>query len=277
VLRLSNAECIAWEASPTGTDFTLCGDASGRIAATTFVGALVGNATTASSASDLTGTNIIGATEINDLDVASGGTGAATLTGLLQGNGTSAFTAITDSITAGQVLRVTGSNTYAWGALDLADTDAITGDIPDGNLSANVSLLGSSIGSGEVDAGSIDSGELATANKTLVKSITILTPTTGETNKVQWYWPAAVTLTKVECSVGAATSVTIQLDERAVATPNTAGTDSLTGTLACDVDSQSTTSFSDSAIAAAVPHNLQIVSVSGTPEVVRIHVTATIN
>ena len=130
---------------------------------------------------------------------------------------------------------------------------------------------------GEIADGTVDSNDLATANKTLVKSITILDPTTGETNQVQWYWPAAVTLTKVECSVDAATSVTIQLDERAVATPNTAGVNSLTGTLACDIDSQSTTSFSDSAIAAAVPHNLQITAVSGTIGAVRIHVTATIN
>lgn len=75
------------------------------------------------------------------LTVAQGGTGATTLTGLLQGNGTSAFTAITDSSTAGEVLRVTGASTYAWGALDLADGDAITGDLPDGNLSSNVPLL----------------------------------------------------------------------------------------------------------------------------------------
>jgi hypothetical protein len=50
-----------------------------------------------------------------------------TLTGILQGNGTSAVTAITNSSTVGQVLRVTGTSTYAWGALDLADTDAVTG------------------------------------------------------------------------------------------------------------------------------------------------------
>jgi len=64
------------------------------------------------------------------LPVANGGTGAITLTGLLQGNGTSAVTAITNSSTVGQVLRVTGASTYAWGALDLADTDAVTGVLP---------------------------------------------------------------------------------------------------------------------------------------------------
>jgi len=85
-----------------------------------------------------------------DVAVADGGTGASTLTGLLQGNGTSAITGITNSSTVGQVLRVTGASTYAWGALDLADTDAITGDLPYANLtpSANASrLLGRQSGS----------------------------------------------------------------------------------------------------------------------------------
>lgn len=66
--------------------------------------------------------------------VAQGGTGAATLTGLLQGNGTGAITGISNSSTVGQVLRVTGTSAYAWGALDLADTDAVTGVLPDGNI-----------------------------------------------------------------------------------------------------------------------------------------------
>ena len=70
------------------------------------------------------------------LDVPSGGTGATTLTGLLQGNGTSAFTAIANSSTVGQVLRVTGASAYSWGALDLADGDAVTGLLPDGNIAA---------------------------------------------------------------------------------------------------------------------------------------------
>jgi hypothetical protein len=67
------------------------------------------------------------------LGVAKGGTGATTLTGLLRGNGTGAFTAITTSSTVGQTLRVTGADTYAWGALDLADGDAITGILPTAN------------------------------------------------------------------------------------------------------------------------------------------------
>lgn len=81
---------------------------------------------------DITGTVVV--TGGTDLTVADGGTGASTLTGLLQGNGTSAITGITNSSTAGQVLRVTGASTYAWGAVDLADTDAVTGVLPAANV-----------------------------------------------------------------------------------------------------------------------------------------------
>lgn len=64
--------------------------------------------------------------------IGQGGTGTgSTLTGLLLGNA-SAFTAITSS-TVGQIPRVTGSNTFAFGALDLADADAVTGVLPFAN------------------------------------------------------------------------------------------------------------------------------------------------
>lgn len=71
------------------------------------------------------------------LPVANGGTGAATLTGLPLGSGTSAFTAITSS-TVGQVLRVTAANTFAFGAVDLDDTDAITGTLAVANGGTNL-------------------------------------------------------------------------------------------------------------------------------------------
>lgn len=74
----------------------------------------------------ITGGSITG---IMDLAVADGGTGASTLTGTLIGNGTDAFTAATSS-TAGQVLICTGANAFAYGALDLADADAVTGVLP---------------------------------------------------------------------------------------------------------------------------------------------------
>jgi len=111
---------------------------------------------------------------------------------------------------------------------------------------------------------------------TLTKSIDIFAPTTADTNKIQFYWPRAVTLQRVACSVDTGTA-TIQFDERAEATPNTAGTDALNSALACDTDSEVTTSFSDSGHAGDVPINLQITATSGTPTIVRIHVKAQIN
>jgi hypothetical protein len=68
------------------------------------------------------------------LGVSRGGIGVGTITGIMQGNGTSAVTGITNSSTVGQTLRVTGTSAYAWGALDLANSAAITGDLPFANL-----------------------------------------------------------------------------------------------------------------------------------------------
>ncbi|MEK7093336.1 MAG: hypothetical protein AAB927_02520, partial [Patescibacteria group bacterium] len=119
-----------------------------------------------------------------DLAVSEGGTGASTLTGLLQGNGTSAFTAITNSSTGGQVLRVTGASTYAWGALDLADTDAITGDLPFANLAqvSAGSVLANITGS-TADATSVATTSLftwtGTGDSVRATSPTLITPALG--------------------------------------------------------------------------------------------------
>lgn len=78
------------------------------------------------------------------LAVGRGGIGVNTITGIMQGNGTGAVTGITNSSTVGQILRVTGASTYAWGALDLADADAVTGDLPLSNVAQGTarSVLG---------------------------------------------------------------------------------------------------------------------------------------
>ena len=147
-----------------------------------------------------------------DLAVTEGGTGASTLTGLLQGNGTGAFTALTDSSTVGQILRVTGASTYAWGALDLADTDAITGDLPFANLaqvSAN-SILGNITGS-TADAASVATSSLFTWTGTgdVVRgtSPTLVTPALGTPSALvltnaTGLLPAGMNLTKGNFLVG---------------------------------------------------------------------------
>jgi hypothetical protein len=108
------------------------------------------------------------------------------------------------------------------------------------------------------------------------KSATIFDPVTGDTNKVQWAFEQAVTLTRVWCSTDTGT-LTIQLDERAEATPNTAGTNMLTAALVCDNNTEVTTSFTNATAAQYAPINLQVTAASGSPGVVRIHVAYTID
>lgn len=102
------------------------------------------------------------------------------------------------------------------------------------------------------------------------KNIYIDKPTTSDSNKVQLKFPTAVTITRVSCSTDIGTA-TIQFDERAEATPNTAGTNVMTSSLVCDSDSQATTSFSNATIAAEVPMNLQITATASSPTMLRIH------
>jgi len=109
-----------------------------------------------------------------------------------------------------------------------------------------------------------------------MRSITIFDPTTADTNKVQDKLAVAVTITRVSCSTDTGTA-TIQLDERAEGTPNSAGTDVMTSALVCDNNSEATTSFTNAGIAADAPLNLQITATASTPTVVRIHVEYTID
>ncbi len=195
----------------------------------------------------VTSSAVVDADISSTIGVAHGGTALATLTAhaLYAGNGTSAPTA----------LAVGATNTVLLG-----------------NTGADPSF------------GAVSSGHLAAANKTLSKDIHIKSPVTGDSNMVQIYWPATVTITRVACSIDTGTSVTINFDERAEATPNTAGTNTLSADLVCDTNSQTSCSsgcdvntISDSGIAIRVPHNLQITGVSGTVNVLRVHLEATIN
>lgn len=53
---------------------------------------------------------------------------------LLVATGETSIGGVTGSSTVGHVLRVTGPGQYGWGAVDLADADAITGNLPVANL-----------------------------------------------------------------------------------------------------------------------------------------------
>jgi hypothetical protein len=128
--------------------------------------------------------------------------------------------------------------------------------------------------SGELSG--VSSTNLAAANKTIEKSIVIFAPAASDSNMVQLYFGEAVTLARLACSTDTG-SVTINFDTRAESTPNTAGTNVLSSALSCATTTGTATTFASSAVAADAPLNLQIASVSGSPNAVRIHVKATIN
>jgi hypothetical protein len=122
---------------------------------------------------------------LNQLTVPLGGSGAATLTGLLQGNGTSAFTAVTNSSTGGQVLRVTGAATYGWGALDLSDSDAITSDLPLSNFTqagAASRLLGRGSAGGAGDYEPLTIGASMVMNGTVLERAALTGDVTASQN-----------------------------------------------------------------------------------------------
>jgi len=112
--------------------------------------------------------------------------------------------------------------------------------------------------------------------RTKTFSLTLISPTTGDTNKIQIEWPYAVTLTAMACSTDTGT-VSIQWDKRTRTTPNTAGTNALTSTLVCDNDRQATTSFSSAGVSTTQVLSLQITATASSPTVVRIHGTATVD
>lgn len=108
------------------------------------------------------------------------------------------------------------------------------------------------------------------------KDFSVPDPVVGDDQLVQPTFATAVTITRIWCSTDVGT-VTIQFDERAEATPNTAGIDVMTTALVCDSDTQATTSFANATIAAEVPMNFDIDAVATSPTVVRVHVKYTID
>ncbi len=119
-----------------------------------------------------------------------------------------------------------------------------------------------------------------TALVPLSKDFSLDAPSTVDTNKHQISFPLAVTINRVHCSTDIGT-VSINLDVRAIATPNTAGADVLSAVLVCDNDTQSScaagcdvNTITAGAAAAHLPVNLQITATASNPNVVRIHVEA---
>ena len=97
------------------------------------------------------------------------------------------------------------------------------------------------------------------------------TVATGTSVTLQKTFNYNITLNSIECSTDTGTT-TIQFDERNSSTPNTEGTDVLTSALTCDSSgTSSSSSFNNASISAKNPIKLDINTVAGTPNILRIH------
>jgi len=252
VVRATGATTFAWQALPIGDttgDLTASRVDDGGAASTQalFSGGVGAAGFRAIAAGDVPNLESLNGT----LTPAQGGTGAnntATTGRYLRGDGTDF---VTSSVAAGGAGSCTDQFVRA--------------------ANDNAAPTCASVGSADISSGAVGAAALADAYHTFTHSIVIFDPTTADTNRVQHKFPSAVTLTRLSCSTNTGTA-SINFDERAEATPNTAGSNVLSAALACDTDSQTTSTFSDAAIAANAPLNLQITATSGTPGVVRIHI-----
>lgn len=214
-------------------------------------GALTAEGTGSITATELTCTGCVATAEIGDDQVTFAKMQNITTDRLL-GRDTAA-SGDTEEISLNATLEFTGSASIQRAAL--------TGDVT-ASAGSNTTTIASGV---------VTPAKLSAAAREEIHSIDIFTPTTADTNLVQHKFPNAVTILRVSCSTDVGTA-TIQFDERAEATPNTAGTNVLTAALVCDTTSEATTSFSNAGIAADAPLNLQITATASTPGVVRLHI-----
>ncbi len=126
---------------------------------------------------------------------------------------------------------------------------------------------------GATSGGQLTAPALPNSIRDMKASFNVPAPVTGDDGDFQVEFPAACTLIEVACNVQAATSVTINLYERARATPETGTTNMITTSPICVTGGDVETAFDDAALAANVPLALGISAVSGTPALLRVHVT----
>lgn len=110
--------------------------------------------------------------------------------------------------------------------------------------------------------------------QTWEKDISIISVVDTDDALAQIAANGAWTITNVSCSTNTGT-VTLQFDERAPTTPNSAGTDILSSPIACDADSETTSSFDNAGISDGNIISMDVDSVAGTPGVVRVHIKGT--
>lgn len=117
-------------------------------------------------------------------------------------------------------------------------------------------------------------GEEIQVNDLFTRECVFTNPVTGHSDVCQLKWPYAVTVTRIHCNTTTATStMDIEFEERAEATPNTAGTEVMGADLQCSTTGATDTTFDNATIAANVPMSLKITAVANAPTVGRVYVT----
>jgi len=189
--------------------------------------------------------------------------------------------------------QITNIIEHAGGSVTSSDLDIIDDGTVDGGT-------GGDIGDGTIDGEDINANyagayltETAASPDTLgvddevvrrTFTFIVEAPTTAEDGDIQHMLDVGCTIDRVQCSVAAATSVTININERAIGTPNSTGDDALSSGLVCDVGSQSSCAsgcdvdtIQNQPIDATDPIALEIDSVIGSPGWLRVHVTCKVS
>jgi len=108
-------------------------------------------------------------------------------------------------------------------------------------------------------------------------SLDLELPTPADTGKFQWKPKNALTITRLSCDTDQG-SVDLNLELRTEASPNSSGTAMLSTPLTCGPNTTaSTLTFAVSVVPSSTPVALSIVSVSGSPLIVRIHTDYQLN
>lgn len=117
-------------------------------------------------------------------------------------------------------------------------------------------------------------GETVNVNDLETRECVFTNPVTGHSDVCQLKWPYAFTVTRIHCNTTTATStMDIEFEERAEATPNTAGTEVMGADLQCTTTGATDTTFSNASIAANDLMSLKITAVANAPTVGRVYVT----